>query len=154
MVRLLRENDPQLVKQLVVLEAEAFGAGGLDEWTLVPLIRHGRVFYLTRNGRISAAVQYMRDWENPRLAYLSGVAVAREMQGQGLGAELLRGSFAALAEEGITEIELTVGPDNTAAIELYKRKLGFEFLEYRPNEYGEGIDRWQMGLKLRESNKR
>lgn len=44
--------DPALIQRLVELEREAFGVGGLNEWHLVPFIRHGRVYIVRKNQEI------------------------------------------------------------------------------------------------------
>ena len=143
-VELVRRNEPELVRRIVQIEAEAFGAGGLNEWILVPLIRHGRVFCLTQKGEILGSVQYMLDWDTPSRAYMVGVSITKAMRGRGLGTELLKESFIALNKDNIVEVELTVDRANTAAIEVYQRKLGFSVLDYRENEYGAGEHRLVM----------
>ncbi|NPV90549.1 MAG: GNAT family N-acetyltransferase [Firmicutes bacterium] len=147
MIELLKENRPELIKQIVQLENEAFGADGLTEWVLVPLVRHGRVYCLTIGNRLVGAAQYLRDWDNPELAYLVGIAVAKSHQGQGWGTELMKESMRSMSRDGIRELELTVAPDNRGAVEVYKRKLGFVEAGYRRNEYGEGRDRLVMRYK-------
>ncbi|MDH7478743.1 MAG: GNAT family N-acetyltransferase [Syntrophomonadaceae bacterium] len=116
----------------------------------MPLVRHGRVYCLLHNGEVVGSAQFQRDWENPRLAYLFGVSVAKHFRGCGLGTELLQKSFRNLARERIEEVELTVAPDNTVALEVYRRKLGFAIIGYQENEYGEGEHRYVMRLSLKD----
>lgn len=150
MAELVRGNEPEVVRRLVELEAEAFGHGGMNEWHIVPLIRHGRVYIIRKNSEIAGSVQYMLDWENTRKAYMLGVAVAQEWRGQGIGGKLLQGSLKALAKENVGEVELTVAPDNTTAIKLYEAKLGFAVTGFRDDEYGKGENRLVMSLSLRK----
>lgn len=147
MIEILRENQPELIKKIVQLENESFGTDGLTEWTLVPLVRHGRVFCLTIDGVLVGVAQYMRDWDNRQLAYLVGIAVSSSYRGQGWGTELMKESMLSLIRDGIHELELTVDLANHSAVEVYKRKLGFKEVGYRKNEYGEGIDRLVMVFK-------
>lgn len=145
---MLEKVDAALLQRLVQLEADAFAAGGLNEWLLVPFIRHGRVYVASEQQRAVGLIQYMRDWGNPYKAYLIGVSIAKEMRGQGLGTILLRTSLQALKKENITEVELTVDPKNHAAIKVYEEKLGFVTKCSRINEYGAGENRLVMSLLL------
>lgn len=146
MVELITGTEPKLIARLVKLEQEAFGYGGMNEWHLVPIIRHGKVFVIKENDSVVGAVQYMLDWDKPELAYMVGVSVAAQVRGKGVGTKLLVESIQQLFADKITEVELTVEADNTAAVKVYKEKLGFEVTEFRENEYGPGQDRLVMVL--------
>lgn len=147
-VELLEDVDLTLLKRLVQLETEAFGYGGLNEWHLVPFIRHGRVFIASEKDEVIGLIQYMRDWNNPRKAYLMGVSIAKERRGQGLGMLFIQTSLHALKQENMIEVELTVHPENESAIKVYAEKLGFVVKSTRKDEYGEGEDRLVMILSL------
>ncbi len=144
MIELIKEIEPAVVRRLVELEAEAFGPGGMNEWQLVPLIRHGRVFALRRDGEIIGAVQYMVDWENRNKAYVVGISIDGRLRGQSLGTKLFAQSLTKLSKDGIATVELTVAPQNAAAIKVYRDKLGFRDAGFLPAEYGEGEDRVLM----------
>jgi len=148
MIKLVHANDAQIVRCIVQLEKESFGDGGMNEWHLVPLIRHGRVYVACIEGEVVGSVQYLLDWENPLKAYMFGVAITKTWQGKGLGTEFLKQSFHALAESNIQEVELTVDPNNTAAVKVYETKLGFMVTDFRKNEYGAGENRLVMQLLL------
>ncbi|CQR70971.1 Mycothiol acetyltransferase [Sporomusa ovata DSM 2662] len=147
-VELLENVDLTMLQRLVQLETEAFGHGGLNEWHLVPFIRHGRVFVASEQQEAVGLIQYMRDWDNPRKAYLMGVSIAKEKRGQGLGTMLIRISLQVLKKEDIEEVELTVDPENCGAIRVYEGKLGFVAKGTRIDEYGAGEDRLVMILSL------
>lgn len=147
-VELLTNINLELLQRLVQLEREAFDAGGLNEWQLVPCIRHGRVFIAREADEVLGLIQYMRDWENPRKAYLIGVSITKARRGKGLGTSLMRQSMQALKEENVDEVELTVDPGNGNAIRVYKDKLGFGVQGMRNDEYGAGEDRLVMIVKL------
>lgn len=140
--------EPKLVKALVDLETEAFGAGGMNEWHLVPLIRHGKIFVLLEGEAPIGAAQYMLDWEQPRTSYMVGVSIASGQRGKGLGKELLSETFRQLGQKGIEKVELTVSPDNLAAVTLYERYFGFKRVDYRIAEYGEREDRLVLELDV------
>lgn len=148
MIEWVQRVEADVIETLVKLEREAFGEGGLNKWHLIPLIRHGRVFLIRSEGAIAGLIEYMLDWQFPRKAYMVGISTDRRRRGQGLATRLLEESFSWLQREGIQEIELTVAPDNFAAVALYERKLGFTVVELRTDEYGPGENRLIMKLPL------
>jgi ribosomal-protein-alanine N-acetyltransferase len=149
MVELVKNFDQKLIQRLVQLESEAFGVGGMNEWHLVPFIRHGRV-YITRSQEeeVIGLVQYFLDWNHPQKAYMMGVSITKEYRGKGLGTRFIKETFAALAKERIKEVELTVDPKNIAAVKVYQNKLGLQVIDFRKNEYGDGEDRLVMNTLL------
>ena len=149
-VELLKDVDLTLLQQLVQFEKEAFGDGGLNEWNLVPLIRHGRVYVAKQQQEVVGLIEYIRDWDNPRKAYLIGVSIAKEMRGQGLGTILLHTTLQLLKKKNIEEVELTVDPENLGAIKIYEEKLGFAKESFRLDEYGIGENRLVMILLLND----
>ena len=148
MIVLVSPDQKNMIEQIVKLETEAFGDGGLDEWNLVPLIRHGRVFCLVEDDLVLGCVQYLMDWNDHTKAYAVGISIAGLKRGKGYGTVLFGESMDILADEGIKIVELTVDPENTAAVAVYGRKLGFVITEQRFDEYGKGIDRIAMEKKL------
>ncbi|WP_346355309.1 GNAT family N-acetyltransferase [Azotosporobacter soli] len=144
----LRTPKAKWLPRLLELEREAFGDGALNEWNLVPMIRHGCVHVALQDDEIVGLVEYMRDWEKPERAYMVGVSVAQALRGQGLGSALLRASLSELKQSGVTEVELTVDPSNQAAIRVYREKLGFVEQEMRRGEYGSAEDRLVMTVIL------
>ena len=147
-VQLIQDYDPEIIPQIVKLEQETFGHGGMNEWHLLPLIRHGRVFVSLQDKKVIGSVQYLLDWENPKRAYLYGVAMAKPWRGMGVGTTFLQETFRRLSDEGIEEIELTVSSENIGAIKVYQEKLGFSATAFRKNEYGLGEDRMVMQVLL------
>lgn len=147
-VELLENFTLRQLENLVQIETGAFGTGGLNEWHLVPFIRHGRVYIARECDKMVGLIQYMRDWENPDKAYLMGVSIAQAMRGQGIGTFLIRASLHALKKEDIQEVELTVDPGNLVAINIYEGKLGFVENGIRRDEYGAGENRVVMILQL------
>ena len=150
MIKRVYSEQKNILSQIVKLEADAFGEGGLNEWNLMPMVRHGRVFYLDENDEVLGCVQYVLDWDEHTKAYLWGVSVSGRQRGKGLGTKLISESLQVLHGEGIKSVELTVDEDNKAAVEVYGRKLGFEIVGRRENEYGEGIHRIVMEKKYQK----
>lgn len=147
-IELVQNVELPLINRLANIEREAFGTGGLNEWHLVPFIRHGKVYIAKNKDEVIGLIQYMREWENPQKAYLMGVSIAKELRGQGFGTMLIKNSLRALKQENIKEVELTVDPENLAAIKIYKEKLGFTSEGLRLDEYGAGENRLVMILSL------
>lgn len=151
-VKLVRDNDEELIKELLEIENEAFGDGGLhNEWLLVPFIRHGRVFALFADGKPAGIAEYMRDWEDPLAVYLIGIAVKEEFRGHGLGREFLKQTIAYMEEEEFVKVKLTVDPNNKPAYNLYFDKFGFDKTGFRKDEYGKGEHRVVMSLSLEDA---
>lgn len=143
----IKTVDLAALRRFIELESEAFGSGGLNEWTLVPLIRHGRVYAAWENNQVIGLIQYMLDWDKPGRAYMVGVSMTKAVRGKGFGTVFIKKTLERLAAENLTEVELTVDPGNQAAIHVYE-KLGFTAKEIRKDEYGKGEDRIIMLLSL------
>ncbi len=90
----------------------------------------------------------MRNWRQPRSAYLVGFCIKEEERQQGLGRFFLEQIIDRIEQE-ISLIELTVAPTNQAALGLYRR-AGFEEVGYLKDAYGAGRDRLLLRLKLVE----
>jgi ribosomal-protein-alanine N-acetyltransferase len=148
MVEIIRTPETKLIQRLAEMETQAFEGGGLNEWTFVPFIRHGLVFCIRLQGEVVGVAEYMRDWEQPSIAYLIGISIDESHRGKNLGTTLLRDSMEELKRYNITNIELTVSSENHSAVAVYQRKLGFEVIEHRKNEYGDGKDRLAMSIIL------
>jgi ribosomal protein S18 acetylase RimI-like enzyme len=114
---------------------------------MVPLVRHGKVFYIEENEKVIGSAQFMMDWNDHSRAYLVGISISKDCQGKGCGTVLLGDSMKSLSSMGIEKIELTVDPTNKRAIAVYE-KLGFMINGVRKDEYGKGIDRVIMEAKL------
>lgn len=148
-IKIILKHDMNIIAQLVNIERQAFGEYGMDETEIVPLLRYGRVFVAVQDDKeILAAAYFMRCWDEPYKAYILGVAVRKDMQGQDVGSRLLMQSLAALREDGIEGVELTVSPDNANALWVYRDQLGFSIRSQRLDEYGEGEHRLVMSKDL------
>ncbi|MDA8441642.1 MAG: GNAT family N-acetyltransferase [Peptococcaceae bacterium] len=148
-IYLVQDFSLSLLKRMVNFGLNIFGETGMDEWGLVPQIRHGNVFLLKQDDKkIIGIAILMRDWEDIAKAYLIDYAIAEQFQGQGLGYHFLVEICKNLKEQGFERVGLTVDPENIGAVKLYKDKLGFKVAEMRENEYGKGHNRLIMRLDL------
>ena len=71
-VYLVQDYNVNLLKRVVNFGLDIFGDLGMDEWGLVPQIRHGNVFVLRDEGekKIIGIAILMRDWEDLKKCYL------------------------------------------------------------------------------------
>ena len=151
-VYLVQDYNVNLLKRMVNFGLDIFGDLGMDEWGLVPQIRHGNVFILRDEDRrkIIGLAILMRDWEDLDKCYLFDYAISEELQGQGLGYHFLAAIIRNLKEQGFTKMGLTVDIENEAAIRLYRDKMGFEITGRNDDEYGKGHHRYIMDLTFDE----
>lgn len=141
--------EPRIVDGVSRLEDEAFGRGGLNEWHLPYLIRHGRLYILESETSIVGSASLLRDWDANK-AYLIDFVIDKSLRNRGLGRVLLTEIIAALKQERFEYLELTVFKGNVEAWKLYEG-LGFKRGEIYQDEYGRGQDRWLMSLDLRNA---
>jgi len=149
-VYLVQDFNCNLLKRIVDFGLNIFGDLGMDEWGLVPQIRHGNVFLLKEEDkkRIIGLGILMRDWEDMEKAYLFDYAICEDYQGYGLGYHFLRTICDNLKDQDFNKLSLTVDVENTPAIKLYEDKMGFEIVAKNEDEYGKGHDRYIMELDL------
>lgn len=147
-VYLVQDYNVNLLKRMVNFGLDIFGDLGMDEWGLVPQIRHGNVFVLRDEGekKIIGIAILMRDWEDLKKCYLFDYAIAEELQGKGLGYHFLLAIIRNLDDQGFSKMGLTVDIENVPAIRLYKDKIGFEITGENEDEYGIGHHRYIMEL--------
>ena len=146
----LTSLDSSQLKSLIDLEIDAFpGIGSVDEQTLVPISRYGKIVLFRETGdpRAIAVCELMRDYNQPNRAYVFAFYVRSDKKGTGIGGKFLHEILLLLKEDGFQTVCLTVDVNNTAAIKLYE-KLGFITKLTREAEYGEGEDRYFMDLEL------
>lgn len=154
-VYLVQDFNLKLLKRMVNFGLNIFGELGMDEWGLVPQIRHGNVYILKEKEKpqvIGLAI-LMRDWDENKKVYLFDFAIKEEFQGHRLGYEFLKVIAENLVEQGYEILSLTVDTENESAIYLYKDLIGFKIIELNENEYGEGEHRYYMEWDMKESVK-
>lgn len=132
----------EMLAQVAQIEAEAFGQGGLNEWTLPVIVRHGYLFVLTFKKRIVGNLSAVRSVK-PQTAFIIDLAVKKEYRQLGLGRQLLLYALEQFKKDGLKVVQLTVAPENKVAIKLYQ-SLGFKKQAVLKDEYGPGRDRFLM----------
>lgn len=149
-VEVVGEPEPSLIEAGVKIEKEAFGKGGLfNPWLLAPFARHGRVFMLKEQQKIIGVAEGFREWNDPQLFYLFGLAITEGYRGRGLGKVFMTEINRILKEMGFSRIGLTVNPENEAAFKLYTSSLNFVVRNFEPDLYGKGENRLYIEMSLK-----
>lgn len=148
-VYLVQDYNNSFLRRLVEFGENIFGELGMDQWGLVPQIRHGNVYVLKeeKKSTISGLAILMRDWEDSDKVYLSDYAIADDLQGNRLGFYFLNIIINNIKDQGFKRVSLTVDIENEPAIKLYE-KIGFRILETSIDEYGKSHDRYIMLLEI------
>ncbi|MBM3707898.1 MAG: GNAT family N-acetyltransferase [Actinobacteria bacterium] len=149
--RVLEKFDANLLDILKKLEIENLGSNAaINEWQIPVIIRYGKFITAElHSGEIIGICEIIREWKECRAAFIHSFYIKEKFRNRGLGRGLLAYTIKMLIEEGFESVELTVDLENKLAVNLYKG-FGFEIKEFRPNEYGRGINRHLMILKLKE----
>jgi ribosomal-protein-alanine N-acetyltransferase len=135
------------LQELASREREIHQDCGFRQWDLPIFAEHGRNYVIEADGEFAGTAQAVRDWEDPATVYLAGFGLIEKWQGQGLGAAFLAEMINMLKAEGIRAVELTVRPDNAAALKIYG-DAGFETIAEHPGKYGCGEDRLVLRLEM------
>ena len=140
--------DPNTLERLVTAETEIHGDSGWRCWEVPIFAEYGRNYiFETDNGFIGSA-QLIRDWDNPETVYLAGFGLEPARQGHGLGTRCLALLLDDLAAEDVRAVELTVAPDNDAAMKIYAG-AGFKVVDRHDAKYGPGEDRLIMRVDIK-----
>ncbi|MDD1771503.1 MAG: GNAT family N-acetyltransferase [Methanomassiliicoccales archaeon] len=137
------EKNEENVEAVLRIDHEAFNNVVLNNWTLPAYIRNGRAFGLFVDEMLSGYAIYLRDWNDPGLAYLAEFAIDKAHQGKGYATSLHY-----LKRDKISKVGPNVDPMNSRALHVHQDKFGFRFVEHCPNEYGRDRDRSYLELDL------
>lgn len=141
--RELHDVDLTLMNKIVEIEEEAFeGNGNVDLWILKALIRYGKVFVLVEGDEIITIAEYMQVLGKNEV-FLYGISTRKKYRNRGNARKIMEESEKYLKRLGYKEVGLTVDPNNSIAMKLYK-DLGYRIEEYQEDEYGKGIHRYLM----------
>lgn len=105
-------------------------------------IRNNIIYLIRKGDKIAGNVMYQM--KSSDHAYISGVTIRPDFQGQGIGKAALEKVLEELKD--VPTIDLVTHPDNARAIELYK-SLGFTVGERVENYFDDGEPRIMMTLK-------
>lgn len=126
----------------VLLEIEQSLAGhniyspmlDVDEWR--EELAQSLVFLIKKDGQVVGDTSYNRDGNNS--AYITGLALKPEFQGQGIGRAVMGQILSDLKD--VKRITLAVHPDNHAALSIY-HSLGFTLESRKENYFEDGEPR-------------
>jgi ribosomal protein S18 acetylase RimI-like enzyme len=149
----VRRPDPDLLVTLAAYDLEAFGSVGLRTYDLAVMAEAGAVYLAHVGNEIAGGFQLMRVLDEPGFLYIVGFYVRGPWQGRGLGRVLLEELTELCAGWGAEGLILTVAPDNSEALGLY-RSAGFVDEALVPGFYGAGEDRHILRLRFSEEGLR
>ena len=109
--------------------------GWLDEFKNI----NGKIYLILKDGVVVGDTSYERKPDGS--AYLSGLVIEPQFQGQGIGKEVMRLTMEDLKDVKI--ITLMTHPENKVAINLYL-SFGFVIKGRKENYFGDGEPRIEM----------
>jgi ribosomal protein S18 acetylase RimI-like enzyme len=96
---------------------------------------------------IIGVCEVIKSWREENAAFIHSFYIDKKYRNKGIGSGLMKKVIDILKNDNIKIIELTVDPANRAANQLYSG-YGFKRAGFRKDEYGRGVDRDLMILKL------
>ena len=151
LIQEINNFDWKLISRIEKLEKRNLGSkASINRWVIPVIIRYGKLIVAQKgknDSDIIGVCELIRDWEHKGKIFIFAFYIERNHRKKGIGKKLLGEVVDILKDEGFTEVELTVDPDNESAVGLYKR-FGFKKVALRENEYGRGVNRDLMRLEL------
>ena len=146
----VKNFDLDFILKIKKLEIENLGRlSGINEWIIPVIIKYGKLIIAVKKDDLAPEGQkdliigvneLIGSWEDRSLAFIHSFYIKKGCRNMGSGSLLLEKSLEILKKQGINKIELTVDPQNIAAISLYK-KFGFINCDFKEDMYGKGIGR-------------
>ncbi|MBU1109257.1 MAG: GNAT family N-acetyltransferase [Candidatus Riflebacteria bacterium] len=141
-------QDWGILRQIADIDAQAFGTDGISVFNLSQFTRSGSVFCLIDDkNKVVAETVLLRNIHDDG-AVVFGFAVDETRHGQGLGAILMRYLVRLAIDSGLAWLELTVNPNNLAAMKLYMEKSGFYKMAELSDHPQKMEPRWLLRLDL------
>lgn len=102
------------------------------------------VYFIIKDGQAVGYLSY--EMKGDSHAYLSGIVIKPEYQGQGLARQAMEKFLEELKD--VKLIDLVTHPDNVKSISLYE-SFGFKKAERYENPFGDGEPRIKMTLDIK-----
>lgn len=113
--------------------------GVLDRDEAIKELTENEVYLIYKDGQLVGIIEFQM--KNPDHAYLAGITIHPDFQGQGIGREATLFRLEKL--KGVKRIDLVTPPENFRIISLYK-SLGFKIEKRIENYYGDGEPRLML----------
>ena len=146
-VEITGENLKEIEK-IEKLEKECFGEGAINMWVIKPFAKYGKIYCGKEDNEINSFCEIIMGWDK-KTAYIFSFGVREKERKKGIGQRLMEEIIIKLKKENVEKIELTVYPSNKSGVKLYE-KCGFIVEKELENEYGNGENRYLMGLKVQK----
>lgn len=142
LVRTVRDDE---WSSLLAIERACFGEHGYSRYLLrmAPLVFGDAALLAEADEAVLGYALGALEARDGAAGWVLSVAVLPAARGRGLGEALTGACVAALEVAGADVVRLTVAPDNTSALRLYRR-LGFAVERQAPAFFGPGDDRLVM----------
>lgn len=133
----------------VLIEIEKLVAGQktysamltMEEWLEQFNKENNKIFFVKRGEEVLGEVSY--EIKEPGHAYIDGLVIKPNFQGQGIGREVMKIILEELKD--FKRIDLVTHPDNTAAVKLYQ-SMGFIVESRKENYFDDGEPRLVLVL--------
>ena len=151
LIKEINNFDWKLISRLEKLEKRNLGSkASINRWVIPVIIRYGKLIVAQKgesDSDIIGVCELIKDCKSEGRIFIFSFYVDRDYRRKGAGRRLLSKVVDILKDEGFEEVELTVDSNNKSAASLYKR-FGFKKIALREDEYGRGVNRDLMRLKL------
>ena len=148
-VKHVKDPDPGMVEALCRMEVENLGQeAAINQWVLPVIIRYGKLFIAVNDkDDLIGVCEIIRSYPVPATAFIHSFYIDGKFRNKGIGKLLLGEVLGELKSDSFKEVQLTVDPDNRVASRFY-RSFGFKKKGIRKDEYGSGMHRDYLSLKL------
>jgi len=137
------EDIPRFIEIEKDAESKIYSATTTEkEWQEEFAKENATVYAIAKGKDVVGDISY--EIKDKSTAYISGLCIDKNFQGQGVGKEAVKLMLGDL--KNFEKIELATHPDNTNAIKLYK-SFGFETKSQIENYFGDGQPRIIMVLE-------
>ncbi|MBI3039176.1 GNAT family N-acetyltransferase [bacterium] len=136
----ISSRDKTLLREVSIIEREAFGMQGLTFEQLVLFSHSGKIFGLEESEKLTAEAIVFQKF-NKNSIFLFSFAVIEGKRRCGRGTHLMRSLCDYLSSRSFKRLELTVDPSNVPALDFYISHLRFQKKRFIPDHLGEGTHR-------------
>jgi ribosomal-protein-alanine N-acetyltransferase len=148
-IECVRRPGKDLLAELAFYDEQIFGPTGLRPFELALVAWTGRLYLGRVDAQVATCCQLLRIMDRPDYLWVVGLYVRPEWRGQGLGGRTLAWVLEQLPGFGARGVELSVAPDNVAALRLY-HSAGFRQVDEVQEMYGPDAHRVMLRYERSE----